>query len=84
MAILAGNTDINKMQVGDEIRLKVYPEVPEANITKGKIIYIDPKMRFFRVEFTVESNGNIIRECFSAYGPRGVKDSRNSEASKVL
>ena len=76
MAILAGNADISVMQTGDEINLNVYPKVNDAEISTGRIIYIDPKKRFFRVEFTVIPTGETIRESFTAYGPRATSDSR--------
>ena len=75
MARLPGNANINVMKVGDEIGLKIYPAVSGAEVSVGRIIYIDPKKKFFRVEYTVYPEGNIIRESYSAYGPRAVTES---------
>ena len=82
MAILSGKADISTLHVGDEIDLKIFPEVQDAQISRGRIIYIDPKKAFFRVEFTVLTNGNVIRESYSAYGPRSTKEDKSSSASK--
>lgn len=84
MAILAANADIRTMKIGDEISLQVFPQVTDAKISRGKIIYIDKKLRFFRAEFTVYPNGNIIRESFAASGQRCTKEGKDSAASKVL
>ena len=84
MSMLSSKADIRTMHVGDEINLKVFPEVHDTELSTGRIIYIDPKQRFFRVEFTVMPNGNKIVECYSAYGPRSTIEVKNSPKSKVL
>ena len=79
MAVLSPAAGISTMQIGDEINLKIYPAVADARISSGRIIYIDPKKKFFRVEYTVLTNGNTIRESYSAYGKRHTASEKEKE-----
>lgn len=59
----------NTLKLGDEVDLPVFPKIPDAHLSLGKVVYIDPKKRFFTLEFTTPL-GRKIRESYSFYGPR--------------
>lgn len=52
--------DLKQIKVGDPIRVRV---VPTNFLADGKIIWIHPERRFFRVEF-VTNCGETYHECF--------------------
>ena len=59
-----GRPDINQVQIGDEVCLPI-TYAKDLEPQKGRVAYIHPKKRFFTVEF----DGNHIRESYCAYGP---------------
>ena len=64
--------NLAKLKVGDHIELPLYPE---RTPLPGKVIYIHPRRRFFRVRFDTP-HGPVV-EAFNFYGPLAVASSKN-------
>ena len=57
--------DIHKLSVGDTVRMPLSYQTGRR-LLEGTVVYIHPKLRFFRVEFKV--GDTLIRESYCAYG----------------
>ena len=58
--------DINKLNLGDTVRMPL-SHLSGMCPQDGTVVYIDPKLRFFTLEFIF--GNNRIRESYCAYGP---------------
>ena len=54
------------LKIGDTVTVTVHG--PNKKL-EGKVIYIHPEKRYFRVEFETKG-GKKLTECYSFYGPQ--------------
>lgn len=68
-----GFVSMEKLRLGDEIRLRLYPKVDGVYLSPGKVVYIHPDKRFFTLEFTTLLGVKIRQSCIP-HGPMEVKE----------